>query len=189
MPSIPKLTRVTIRSLDFNVCHIFCEEVISNINWSLNISSDLASMLKPKFLPHIFHVLEKDHKANFAPIVFILPFFMLRHLRLSRQQNFGLMVTFFLGAITMLCSTARFVVLHLSILTDYAPICKFLSQSATLSLLNYGCLDILYSMEINVSLIVVSIPHLRPLVRGRSRLNTGNGDSEEGDSNFKMEPS
>jgi hypothetical protein len=67
----------------------------------------------------------------------------------------------------MMCSIARFTVLNLYILTEYVPICKCPPTIYKESASNCSTVDILYALEMNVSLIVVSIPLLKPLIRSR----------------------
>jgi len=111
-------------SLEPGACMIYASNTITFTNWSLNMTSDLS--------------------------IFILPFFLLRYLRLSRKQLGGLVATFLLGAITIFCSVVRLTVLQLDTFTE-----------------NYAPIYILYSAEANISLILVCIPLLKPLVRNK----------------------
>lgn len=54
----------------------------------------------------------------------ILPFFLLRHLRLDRKAHIALVVTFALGLITIACAISRFAILQIYIDVDFGPICK-----------------------------------------------------------------
>jgi len=121
-------------SLNPNACNVLFNVQANDVIWSLNISSDI--------------------------LVFILPFFLLRHLKFDREQISGLVAMFLLGAITIACSIARYTVLRTYILVNYGPI------------------YVLYDAEMSASLIVVSIPVLRPLLHSRlSRMSSSRGNS------------
>ncbi|OAL05591.1 hypothetical protein IQ06DRAFT_289715 [Phaeosphaeriaceae sp. SRC1lsM3a] len=101
------------------------------VNWSLNWSTDL--------------------------ILFILPFFFLRVLKLHRCQMVSLCGVFSLGLITMAISLSRFI--KVAFATDG-------------SLIDDASGNLWYTAEMCTAVVVVSLPMLKPLMMRMSPKNT-----------------
>ncbi|RDW63557.1 hypothetical protein BP6252_11102 [Coleophoma cylindrospora] len=113
-------------STEADACSTFNSLAVFQIDWSTNITSDV--------------------------MIFLLPFPLLRELRLKPRQIIGLAITFALGAITMAISIARFI-----------------SVQAT-SL--YNTLYVWSMAEMAVAIIVVSLPALSSLLTRRGQAST-----------------
>ncbi|RDW59042.1 hypothetical protein BP5796_11966 [Coleophoma crateriformis] len=113
-------------STDAHACSTFNSLVVFQIDWSTNITSDV--------------------------MIFLLPFPLLRELKLKPRQIIGLAVTFALGAITMAISIARFISVQASSL--------------------YNTLYVWSMAEMAVAIIVVSLPALSSLLNRRGQAST-----------------
>ncbi|KAH7467619.1 hypothetical protein FOMA001_g15235 [Fusarium oxysporum f. sp. matthiolae] len=93
--------------------------------------------------------------------VFIYPFFLLKHLRLRKEQKIGLIGVFSLGTITLIVSLSRFIAYNV---TDFE-----LEDEAgnTLSL-----------AEMSTAVIVVCLPGLRTFIV-RSKKSTNRSSSHQ----------
>ncbi|KAH7246678.1 hypothetical protein BKA59DRAFT_201479 [Fusarium tricinctum] len=102
------------------------------VQWSLNFSTDL--------------------------LLFCFPFFILQHLTLRKEQKFGLVGVFSLGAITLIVSLARFIAYNV---TDFG--------------LDDAVGNTLCTAEMTTAVIVVCLPGLKKfIVRSKSSTNTPN---------------
>ncbi|KAJ8117177.1 hypothetical protein OPT61_g1556 [Boeremia exigua] len=106
-------------SLDDDACSTFSSKMVFRVDWGMNVVTDL--------------------------LVCILPFPLLHQLQLNRRQIWGLIVTFSLGAITIIVSVIRF---------------------ATIEVIKAWTNVFVLSMaEIAVAIMVVSLPSMRAYVR------------------------
>jgi hypothetical protein len=92
--------------------------------------------------------------------VFVLPFPLLRHLHLNRNQVYGLLLTFALGLVTIAVNLARFITIQIGN--------------------NWNAVFIWSMAELAVAIMVVSLPALKTLIR---RKNKGNNTSSKSFSN------
>lgn len=105
-----------------------------------NIISDLMST-GPLFRFLHFHPVEIKN----LQIVFILPFFLLRYIRISSPQFWGLISIFGLGALAILMSIARIIALAVSATTTQVAVWT--------------------ALECSIGIIVACCPALRVLLR------------------------
>lgn len=84
--------------------------------------------------------------------VFVLPFPLLRHLHLNRNQIYGLLITFALGLATIAVNLARFITI----------------QTGN----NWNAVFIWSMAEMAVAIIVVSLPALKTLLRRKHHNST-----------------
>ncbi|KAG5655375.1 hypothetical protein KAF25_006878 [Fusarium avenaceum] len=94
-------------------------------------------------------------------VLFCFPFFIFQHLTLRKEQIFGLVGVFSLGAITLIVSLARFVAYNV---TDFG--------------LDDAVGNTLCTAEMTTAVIVVCLPGLKKfIVRSKSSTNTPNHDT------------
>ncbi|KPM39581.1 hypothetical protein AK830_g6987 [Neonectria ditissima] len=105
------------------------------VQWCLNFSTDL--------------------------LLFIFPFFLLPHLKLRREQKFGLVGVFSLGGITLTVSLARFIAYNV---TDFG--------------LDDASGNTLCTAEMSTAVIVVCLPGLKKFIM-RSKTPTHSADRAE----------
>jgi hypothetical protein len=96
-------------------------------------------------LPQFRFVLSHPVAINDLQIVFILPFFLLRYLHISRRQFWGLISIFGLGALAILMSVARIIALAVSATTTQVAVWT--------------------ALECSIGIIVACCPALRVLLR------------------------
>ncbi|TVY13375.1 hypothetical protein LARI1_G008760 [Lachnellula arida] len=126
-------------------------------NWSLEGLED-GSCTSFNAVP-LFHL---DWALNFISdvFIFILPFPLFQNLTLGRRQFYGLIFTFALGLITIAVNIARF---------------------ATITLTNdYNSIFVWSMAEMTTSIIVVSLPALRPLLRRRGEYSSSTDPKSTG---------
>lgn len=92
--------------------------------------------------------------------VFVLPFLLLRHLHLNRNQIYGLLVTFALGLATIAVNLARFITI----------------QTGN----NWNAVFIWSMAEMAVAIIVVSLPALKTLLRRKNKTSTASKSYSDG---------
>ncbi|KAG9711600.1 hypothetical protein KCU73_g17134, partial [Aureobasidium melanogenum] len=102
-------------SLEEGACSAFNSLLVLQIDWAMNCFSDVA--------------------------IFVLPFPLLRHLHLNRNQIYGLLLTFALGLATIAVNLARFITI----------------QTGN----NWNAVFIWSMAEMAVAIIVVSLPALK----------------------------
>lgn len=122
----------------------FSSLLVLQIDWAMNWFSDGVSRY-PNYLPSLFMV------QLLIPCisVLILPFPLLRHLHLSRNQIYGLLLTFALGLVTIAVNLARFITIHTGN--------------------NWNTVFIWSMTEMAVAIMVVSLPALKTLLRRKNR--------------------
>ncbi|KAG9563091.1 hypothetical protein KCU71_g8266, partial [Aureobasidium melanogenum] len=113
-------------SLEEGACSAFNSLLVLQIDWAMNCFSDVA--------------------------IFVLPFPLLRHLHLNRNQIYGLLLTFTLGLATIAVNLARFITI----------------QTGN----NWNAVFIWSMAEMAVAIIVVSLPALKTLLRRKSKTST-----------------
>lgn len=92
--------------------------------------------------------------------VFVLPFPLLRHLHLNRNQIYGLLLTFALGLATIAVNLARFITI----------------QTGN----NWNAVFIWSMAEMAVAIIVVSLPALKTLLRRKNKTSTSSKSYSDG---------
>ncbi|KAF5598332.1 hypothetical protein FPCIR_3155 [Fusarium pseudocircinatum] len=104
---------------------------------------------------------KRDRYQTIDLILFLFPFFILKHLTLRTEQKLALVGVFSLGAITMSASLARFIISNAA---DYQ--------------LDYPSGNALCMAEMATAVIVVCLPGLKKLItRSRSTTNTTSQES------------
>ncbi|KAG9603064.1 hypothetical protein KCU77_g5814, partial [Aureobasidium melanogenum] len=121
-------------SLEEGACSAFNSLLVLQIDWAMNCFSDVA--------------------------IFVLPFPLLRHLHLNRNQIYGLLLTFALGLATIAVNLARFITI----------------QTGN----NWNAVFIWSMAEMAVAIIVVSLPALKTLLRRKSKTSTTSKSYSDG---------
>lgn len=135
-------------STEEGACSVFNSLLVLQIDWAMNFSSDLFSMLPSNL--HEIHSL-----TNPSPPVFALPFPLIRVLTLRRGQKYGLILTFALGLLTIAVNLARFITIQTG--TDWNGV-------------------YVWSMaEMSVAIMVVSMPALKYLLKYWKASKNGSG--------------
>ena len=116
-------------SLDDGSCISIFSITLFNIDWVLNIVSDLSSELGALLCSFISISLVL---TSCACLVFVLPFFMLRHLQLGPAYNYGLVMIFALGFLTIVASCTRFVVAIIASHSSQSPAYTILRKHSPL---------------------------------------------------------
>jgi hypothetical protein len=93
-----------------------------------------------------------EESLNLFDLVFVLPFPLLRHLHLNRNQIYGLLLTFALGLATIAVNLARFITIQIGN--------------------NWNAVFIWSMAEMAVAIMVVSLPALKTLIRRKNKATT-----------------